>query len=424
MGAIGEPKREIHIPVTEPATPLPSGSAGTRTRRGAAGCAHPPEPSRDLKRTPVGLPWDVFATPIAARKLARLGMEHDESSSAPPSSGNSARPTASSPTPPARSGARRARRRLQLRVLRGRRRHPALASGRRRARARGARRRARGQGDRARPRVPGERPARASRALPRRVRAVRAAGRDVRVGATSAVWCPPVAGARAGPWSPRRWRTSLGVPVAVQHRRPRRRPGWPPACGSCSRSSPRPWSSCSSPPIVALATGSGIPLACGQLAIVVWLVTVPSLLATARRASRHRRHRSGPAATSLESGRRRGRDRMRHRAHRRGDRVARRDASTSRGLIMMVRFEIDGPVAVVTIDRPDARNAVDRPTADALVDAFTRFEADDELAVAVLTGARRHVLRRRRPEGDGRTRRRARQPGGGRRRRPDGPDPA
>jgi hypothetical protein len=30
--------------------------------------------------------------------------------------------------------------------------------------------------------------------------------------------------------------------------------------------------------IVALATASGIPLACGQLAIVVWLVTVPSLL--------------------------------------------------------------------------------------------------------------------------------------------------
>jgi hypothetical protein len=30
--------------------------------------------------------------------------------------------------------------------------------------------------------------------------------------------------------------------------------------------------------IVALATGSGVPLACGQLAIVVWLVTVPSLL--------------------------------------------------------------------------------------------------------------------------------------------------
>jgi hypothetical protein len=30
---------------------------------------------------------------------------------------------------------------------------------------------------------------------------------------------------------------------------------------------------------LALATGSGIPLACGQLAIVIWLVSVPSLLA-------------------------------------------------------------------------------------------------------------------------------------------------
>lgn len=30
--------------------------------------------------------------------------------------------------------------------------------------------------------------------------------------------------------------------------------------------------------IVALVTASGIPLACGQLAIVVWLVTVPSLV--------------------------------------------------------------------------------------------------------------------------------------------------
>jgi len=54
---------------------------------------------------------------------------------------------------------------------------------------------------------------------------------------------------------------------------------------------------------------------------------------------------------------------------------------------MTVRYEVDGPVAVVTIDRPDARNAVDRPSADALVDAFTRFDADDALAVAVLTGA-------------------------------------
>jgi enoyl-CoA hydratase len=32
-------------------------------------------------------------------------------------------------------------------------------------------------------------------------------------------------------------------------------------------------------------------------------------------------------------------------------------------------------------------NAIDRPTADALADAFRRFDADAELAVAVLTGA-------------------------------------
>jgi enoyl-CoA hydratase len=52
-----------------------------------------------------------------------------------------------------------------------------------------------------------------------------------------------------------------------------------------------------------------------------------------------------------------------------------------------VRFSSDGPVAVVTIDRPQVRNAVDRATAGALADAFRRFEADDALSAAVLTGA-------------------------------------
>ncbi|HEX6310205.1 MAG TPA: crotonase/enoyl-CoA hydratase family protein [Acidimicrobiia bacterium] len=52
-----------------------------------------------------------------------------------------------------------------------------------------------------------------------------------------------------------------------------------------------------------------------------------------------------------------------------------------------VRADTDGPVAVVTIDRPEVRNAVDGPTADALRDAFEAFDADDALAVAVLTGA-------------------------------------
>lgn len=47
----------------------------------------------------------------------------------------------------------------------------------------------------------------------------------------------------------------------------------------------------------------------------------------------------------------------------------------------------DGPVTIVTIDRPEVRNAVDGPTAAALADAFRNFDADAGAAVAVLTGA-------------------------------------
>jgi enoyl-CoA hydratase len=52
-----------------------------------------------------------------------------------------------------------------------------------------------------------------------------------------------------------------------------------------------------------------------------------------------------------------------------------------------VRCQIDGPITVVTIDRPAARNAVNPPTADALADAFRRFDADASQHVAILTGA-------------------------------------
>ncbi|HLI64850.1 MAG TPA: crotonase/enoyl-CoA hydratase family protein [Caulobacteraceae bacterium] len=53
----------------------------------------------------------------------------------------------------------------------------------------------------------------------------------------------------------------------------------------------------------------------------------------------------------------------------------------------LVEFQADGVVAIVTINRPAARNAVDRATADALAAAFRRFDADEGLQVAVLTGA-------------------------------------
>lgn len=52
-----------------------------------------------------------------------------------------------------------------------------------------------------------------------------------------------------------------------------------------------------------------------------------------------------------------------------------------------VRYKLEGPVAVVTIDRPKVRNCVDGPTSADLAAAFRRFEADDDASVAVLTGA-------------------------------------
>jgi enoyl-CoA hydratase len=47
----------------------------------------------------------------------------------------------------------------------------------------------------------------------------------------------------------------------------------------------------------------------------------------------------------------------------------------------------DGPVTIVTLDRPEVRNAVDGPTAAALLAAFEAFDADESARVAVLYGA-------------------------------------
>ncbi len=50
-------------------------------------------------------------------------------------------------------------------------------------------------------------------------------------------------------------------------------------------------------------------------------------------------------------------------------------------------FEQDGPVAIITINRPAVRNALDNETADALTRALRAFDADDALSCCVLTGA-------------------------------------
>ena len=57
---------------------------------------------------------------------------------------------------------------------------------------------------------------------------------------------------------------------------------------------------------------------------------------------------------------------------------------------MSVLVETDGPVTIVTIDRPERRNAVDAETAAALREAFDSFESDESAHVAVLTGAGGH----------------------------------
>ncbi|BDU06776.1 crotonase/enoyl-CoA hydratase family protein [Nocardia cyriacigeorgica] len=45
-----------------------------------------------------------------------------------------------------------------------------------------------------------------------------------------------------------------------------------------------------------------------------------------------------------------------------------------------------GPVTIVSINRPEVRNAVDRATAEDLAAAFREFDRDPDAAVAILTG--------------------------------------
>ncbi len=55
-----------------------------------------------------------------------------------------------------------------------------------------------------------------------------------------------------------------------------------------------------------------------------------------------------------------------------------------------VLVERDGPVTIVSINRPERRNAVDGRTAQKLYDTFLAFDADDSASVAVFTGVGGH----------------------------------
>ncbi len=52
-----------------------------------------------------------------------------------------------------------------------------------------------------------------------------------------------------------------------------------------------------------------------------------------------------------------------------------------------VLYEIEGRIAVITINRPEARNAVNGAVASAMNDIMHRFENDTEVWIAILTGA-------------------------------------
>lgn len=52
-----------------------------------------------------------------------------------------------------------------------------------------------------------------------------------------------------------------------------------------------------------------------------------------------------------------------------------------------VELEVEGGIAVVTLNRPQARNAVDRPMAERLAAIFDDLDARTDVSVAILTGA-------------------------------------
>ena len=52
-----------------------------------------------------------------------------------------------------------------------------------------------------------------------------------------------------------------------------------------------------------------------------------------------------------------------------------------------VAVKLDGPVAIVTLDRAASRNAFTGQMKDSLVEIFARLNLDDRVRVILLTGA-------------------------------------
>ena len=52
----------------------------------------------------------------------------------------------------------------------------------------------------------------------------------------------------------------------------------------------------------------------------------------------------------------------------------------------LVDFELDGHIAVVTLNRPEARNAINPEVGVRLAEAWQEVKDNDQVRVAVLTG--------------------------------------
>ena len=55
-----------------------------------------------------------------------------------------------------------------------------------------------------------------------------------------------------------------------------------------------------------------------------------------------------------------------------------------------IRYEVDGAVATITMDRPDLANAQNSTMIDEIDAAFDRADADDDVRVVILAGAGKH----------------------------------
>jgi enoyl-CoA hydratase len=64
--------------------------------------------------------------------------------------------------------------------------------------------------------------------------------------------------------------------------------------------------------------------------------------------------------------------------------------SGKQGAFETVRYEVDGPVCTITLDRPESANAQNTRLLDELDAAFDRAGADDDVRVVVLAGEGKH----------------------------------